>query len=410
MSKAYSFSFMWLIFWQNCLNPTIHAMRMGAFMNSANQHLANGGDAMHGHDGAAQFDKIMTDMTGGDHGLLSAIKQIATYTMKQTLFSLDDPIQYLIKKAPQMAQQSTAMVNKMKQGLDLQQMPQMLTQFLRKTTGNAQQGQEVLQILKMQEQDPHAGARQMVQFMSDQGGFMQKCLQQSRKLMAFVQVSEEGYKEYLKHPWKHPDKKIQVMFVITIVLVSLWVASLLATCITRSQVKQRFLIAFRLIASAFCNAFFVIMMVLMHLPIGGASLQIQLGMMTFVGVCMFGIGAMLEVCFFRMRPKLTNEIRPEVEMLAMAVANTVEQATTCGQSPSSIQLPPAEQGVNAQDPGQSSHQSEQKNPWRWGRPEWKPEGQQFDYKSYIEHRNGYPYPPQAVAFPDPSFDKLSGKK
>ncbi|KAI3631453.1 hypothetical protein MIR68_010943 [Amoeboaphelidium protococcarum] len=402
MSKAYSFSFMWLIFWQNCLNPTIHAMRMGAFMNSAHQHLANGGDAMHGHGGAAQFDKIMSDMTGGDHGLLSAIKQIATYTMKQTPFSLDDPIQYLIKKAPQMAQQSTAMVNKMKQGLDLQQMPQMLTQFMRKTTGNSQQGQEVLQILKMQEQDPHAGAKQMVQFMSDQGGFMRGCLQQSRKLMAFVQVSEEDSKYYLKHPWKHPDMKIQVMFVITIVLVSLWVASLFATCITRSKVKQGLLVAFRLISSAFCIAFFVIMMVLLGMSIGGASRDVIFGIMTSVGVCMFGISVMFESCF---TTKVNS--RPEVELVAVAVASTVEQVQTCGQSPSSIQLSPAEQEVDAQDPGQSSHQANQKQPWPLSREEWKPDDQQLDQESGKQSRYQFP---QAVAFPDPSFDKFPGKK
>ncbi|KAI3629658.1 hypothetical protein MIR68_011093 [Amoeboaphelidium protococcarum] len=409
MSQAQSFSFMWLIFWQNCLNPTIHAMRMGAFMNSAHQHLANGGDKMHGHGGAAQFDQMMSDMTGGDHGLLSAIKQIATYTMKRTPFSLDDPIQYLIEKAPQMAKQSTAMVSKMKQGLDLQQVPQMLTQFLHKTTGNAKQGQEVLQILKMQEQDPLAGARHMVQFMSGQGDFMQGCLQQSRKLMEFVKVPEEGSGEYLTHPWKYPDMKIKVMFVITIILVSLWVASLIATCITRSQGKKSLLMAFRLLASAFCIAFFVIMMVLMGMSISDEYRNVQLGVMSFVGLCMFGISAMFETCLPSGKPKLNNESRPEVEMVAIAVANTVGQVTTCSSPPSSLQqLPSAEQGVNAQDLGQSSHQSKSKQTSRWSREQWKPPGQPFDWKSYIESRNGYP--PQTVVFPDTSFDKSAGKK
>ncbi|KAI3630832.1 hypothetical protein MIR68_012267 [Amoeboaphelidium protococcarum] len=266
MATGYAFFFSWLLLWQNCLFPTIQAVRIGAFHNADLSAMVQGGQSAAAGggtgNGGVNFDSIIHQFTGGDRELLSAIEQIASNTAQRVSFSLDGVVDHLIKMAPRMKAQSHKMVSLVQQRFSGQNPQQMFSQFLQKATGQSGQADEVMSIFQSHQQDPQASTGRLAQFVSDQDTFVKDCIQKSRKLQAFIEVPRNERNYYRTHPWAYPDVQVQALFIVTMILLALWVASLLVGCTTRNKLVYGLLALFRVLVVFYCYAYLSIMMAL----------------------------------------------------------------------------------------------------------------------------------------------------
>ncbi|KAI3651549.1 hypothetical protein MP228_002852 [Amoeboaphelidium protococcarum] len=261
MATGYALFFCWLLLWQNCLFPTIQAVRIGAFHNADSSAMVQGGQSA-GGGGGSNFDSMIHQFTGGDRELLSAIKQIASNTAQRVSFSLDGVIDHLIRMAPRMKEQSHKMVSLVQQRFNGQNPQQMFSQFLQKATGQSGQADEVMSILQSHQQNPQESTGRLAQFLSGQDTFLKDCIQKSRKLQAFIEVPRSERKYYMAHPWAYPDVQVQALFIVTMILLALWVASLLVGCTTRNKLVYGLSSLFRVLVVFYCFAYLAIMMAL----------------------------------------------------------------------------------------------------------------------------------------------------
>ncbi|KAI3638253.1 hypothetical protein MIR68_003864 [Amoeboaphelidium protococcarum] len=264
MATGYALFICWLLLWQNCLFPTIQAVRFGAFHNAGSSAMVQGGQSAGGvaANGEANFDSIIHQFTGGDRELLSAIKQIASNTAQRVPFSLDGVVDHLIRMAPKMKAQSHKMVIMLQQRISGQNPQQMFSHFLQKATGQSGQADEVMSILQSHQQDPYRSTGRLAQFVSGQDTFLKDCIQNSRKLQAFIEVPRSDRNYYRAHLWAYPDVQVQALFIVTMILLALWVASLLVGCTTRNKLVYGLSALFRVLVVFYCFAFVAIMMAL----------------------------------------------------------------------------------------------------------------------------------------------------
>ncbi|KAI3651545.1 hypothetical protein MP228_002848 [Amoeboaphelidium protococcarum] len=260
MATGYALFFCWLLMWQNCLFPTIQAVRIGAFHSAGSNAVVQGGQSAHA---GANFDSMIHQFTGGDRELLSAIKQIASNTAQRVSFSLDGVIDHLIRMAPRMKEQSHKMVTTLQQRFRGQDLQQMFSHFLQKATGQSQQADEVMSILQTHQEDPQGSTSRLTNFVSGQDTFLEECIRKSRKLQAFIEVPLEERAYYIGHPHEYPDKQVQALFITTMVLLALWLASTLVDCYFRDNVRSKrifsLLALFRISVVFYCIAYFAIM-------------------------------------------------------------------------------------------------------------------------------------------------------
>ncbi|KAI3630827.1 hypothetical protein MIR68_012262 [Amoeboaphelidium protococcarum] len=246
MATGYALFICWLLLWQNCLFPTIQAVRFGAFHNAGSSAMVQDGQSAHG---GANFDSMIQQFTGGDRELLSAIKQIASNTAQRVSFSLDGVIDHLIRMAPRMKEQSHKMVSLVQQRFSGQNPQQMLSQFLQKATGQSGQADEVMSILQSHQQDPHGSTSRLAQFVS-QDIFVGDCIKQSRNLQAFIEAAGEN-KNYQDHLLSYPEHEASVTSVAPKILLALWFASMFVSFTTRQKSMYALASTYRVLLVSF---------------------------------------------------------------------------------------------------------------------------------------------------------------
>ncbi|KAI3633955.1 hypothetical protein MIR68_007559 [Amoeboaphelidium protococcarum] len=289
MSKFYAIFFAWLLLWQNCLNPTIEAVRFGNMNSQLNGLSAAAG----GDSGSDQFDQLITGMTGGDQGLLKTLKYFADMTLKQSAFSLDNAIRSMVKMAPKFKTHSQYVVSKLQSGHDGSNLPRMLKGFLQQTIGDASQADQLIALMNEQQSNPEQSSGQMIKFLTQKSSFVRDCVEKSPELKSFLQssghrrlqgftylydyllqtpevqqrrpyswevISDDVRNYYLTHPWKYPDVKIKIMFIVSMVLLGLYVASMVVTQKSKSCAIRISTVVFRVLVVIYCWAFFAIML------------------------------------------------------------------------------------------------------------------------------------------------------
>ncbi|KAI3642579.1 hypothetical protein MP228_012134 [Amoeboaphelidium protococcarum] len=289
MSKFYAIFFAWLLLWQNCLIPTIEAMRFGNMNSQLHGLSASGG----GDSGSNQFDQLINGMTGGDQGLLKTLKYFADKTMKQSAFSLDNAIKSLVKMAPNFKTQSQSIMSKLQSGNGGSNLPRMLKVFMQQATGDASQADQLIALMNEQQSNPEQSSGQMIKFFTQESSFVRDCVEKSPELQSFLQssgqrrlqgftylydyllqtpevqqkrpyswevISDDVRNYYLTHPWKYPDVKIKIMFIVSMVLLGLYFASMVVTYKSKSCAIRYSTVVFRVLVVMYCWAFFAIML------------------------------------------------------------------------------------------------------------------------------------------------------